>query len=372
VSSLADLAERVDVRVLAWAGAPLPLFKPSRRDVREMRDMLVAGSRIRMALDSRERPLHCHHEKALVVDDRVAYVGGLDLTTLAGNRWNTPEHPARGELGWHDASVRVEGPIVADVAAHLALRWREITGEELAPLPNVTPRGETAAQLVRTVPENVYELLPRGDFRIAESYIRSLRSARSLVYLENQFLWSPEIVAVLEDKLLRPPTDEFRMVLLLPANPNNGADDTRGQLGRLVQADRDNRLLACTLYQRGRGRPVYVHAKIGIVDDRWLTVGSANLNEHSLFNDTELNVVTCDAELARATRLRLWREHLEREDVDRPAHFVVDELWRSVADEQFQRRLRDEPLTHRLVRLPHISRRSRRLLGPLQSLVVDG
>ena len=51
--------------------------------------------------------------------------------------------------------------------------------------------------------------------------------------------------------------------------------------------------------------PVYVHAKIGIVDDRWLTLGSANLNEHSLFNDTELNVVTCDAALARQTRLLL-------------------------------------------------------------------
>ena len=57
--------------------------------------------------------------------------------------------------------------------------------------------------------------------------------------------------------------------------------------------------------------PVYVHAKVGIVDDAWLTIGSANLNEHSLFNDTEMNVVCHDGELARATRLRLWAEHLE-------------------------------------------------------------
>jgi phosphatidylserine/phosphatidylglycerophosphate/cardiolipin synthase-like enzyme len=54
-----------------------------------------------------------------------------------------------------------------------------------------------------------------------------------------------------------------------------------------------------------------VHAKIGIVDDAWLTLGSANLNEHSLFNDTEMNVVTHDTALARQTRLRLWAEHLE-------------------------------------------------------------
>ena len=104
--------------------------------------------------------------------------------------------------------------------------------------------------------------------------------------------------------------------MLLPVHPNNGTDDTRGQLGVLVDAAKrggdETRFLACTLYQPGPGgEPVYVHAKIGIVDDRWLTVGSANLNEHSLFNDTEVNVVTCDEHLARDARLRLWAEHLE-------------------------------------------------------------
>ena len=149
---------------------------------------------------------------------------------------------------------------------------------------------------------------------------------------------------------------------MLPASPNNGSDDTRGQLARLVAADADDRLLACTLYQPANAQPVYVHAKVGIVDDEWLTVGSANLNEHSLFNDTELNVVTCDAELARATRLRLWREHLRRDDVDGPTQYVVDELWRPTAAEP----------VGRLRRLPGVSRRSRVLFGPLNGLVVDG
>jgi len=79
---LADAAMRVDVRVLAWAGAPLPLFHPDRGEVREMRDELTRGTGIQMQLDSRERPLHCHHEKVVLVDDRVAYVGGVDLTSL--------------------------------------------------------------------------------------------------------------------------------------------------------------------------------------------------------------------------------------------------------------------------------------------------
>jgi phosphatidylserine/phosphatidylglycerophosphate/cardiolipin synthase-like enzyme len=337
-----------------------------------MRDTLTKGTRIHMALDRRERPMHCHHEKAVVVDGRVAYVGGIDLTTLAGNRWDTRHHPARGEVGWHDASTRFEGPLVADVAEHLGLRWHEVTGEALTPPSDKVSLGGVEAQLVRTVPEHIYDALPRGDFRIAEAYIRALRSARTLVYLENQFLWSPEVVAILEDKLRRPPTDEFRMLILLPSKANSGEDDTLGQLGRLVAADTDDRLLACTLYQPGEAQPVYIHAKIGIVDDGWLTVGSANLNEHSLFNDTELNVVTCDAELARATRLDLWREHLGREDVDGPPHEVIDAIWKPLSEEQLARQQRGEPLTHRLARLPHVSRRSRRLLGPVQSLLVDG
>src|SRR5205823_6485824 len=177
--------------------------------------------------------------------------------------------------------------------------------------------GSREVQVVRTVPERVYGFLPRGDFRILESYIRALRSAQRLVYLENQFLWSPEVVSILADKLRDPPTDDFRVVVLLPSKANNGQDDTRGQLGVLVEADGDSRrFLAATITARTgtTTERIYVHAKVGIVDDRWLTLGSANLNAHSFFNDTEVNLVTCDPDLARRTRLALWAEHLEREE----------------------------------------------------------
>src|SRR5439155_3069978 len=83
---LAETAERAEVRVLAWAGAPLPLFHPDRKEVREMREQLVEGTRIVCALDDRERPMHCHHEKLVIVDGRIAFVGGIDLTTLGGDR----------------------------------------------------------------------------------------------------------------------------------------------------------------------------------------------------------------------------------------------------------------------------------------------
>ncbi len=248
---LADAAQRVDVRVLAWAGAPLPLFHPDRGEVRDVRDALTRGTRVQMQLDARERPMHCHHEKLVLVDDRVAYVGGIDLTSLAGDRLDSSLHERRPGLGWHDASLRLEGPIVADVAEHYRLRWQ---GRLPGP-SELAPAGGLEAQLVRTVPERIYDGLPRGEFTILESYLRALRSAERLVYLESQFLWSPELTGVLADKLRDPPHPDFRVVVVLPAKPNNGSDDTRGQLGVLVAAAKeggdDGRFLACTLFQPG-------------------------------------------------------------------------------------------------------------------------
>ncbi|HMJ01405.1 MAG TPA: phospholipase D family protein [Conexibacter sp.] len=374
---LAELAERVDVRVLVWAGPPAPVFEPKRSDVKRIRDELTHGTRVRCVLDARERTMHCHHEKLVIVDDEVAFVGGIDLTSLSGDRWDSREHEADGSLGWHDVATRLRGPIVADVADHFRARWQEVAGEPL-PVPTPpAPAGDTEVQLLRTVPDGTYRFVPNGDFRILDAYVRALRSAQRLIYLENQFLWSTEIAELIAAKLEDPPSDDFRVLLLLPARPNNGADTTRGQLGRLMEASGDSgRLLPVTVHCRSgpRTHSLYVHAKVGIVDDRWLTIGSANLNEHSLFNDTEVNVATCDAELARRTRLELWAEHLERpvEQVDGDPTRVIDELWRPIAEEQLERDRAGQPRTHRLMRLPAVSRRTKRLIGPVRGLLVDG
>jgi phosphatidylserine/phosphatidylglycerophosphate/cardiolipin synthase-like enzyme len=182
---------------------------------------------------------------------------------------------------------------------------------------------------------------------------------------------------VLIDKLRDPPDDRFRVLLLLPRKPSNGADTTKGQLGRLLDADDGNRrLLATTLstHDGDESAPVYVHAKLGIADDEWMTIGSANLNEHSLFNDTEVNVATDDRELIHATRLRLWSEHLQRPtaDLNTDPTDVIDNLWRPTAEEQATRERNGQHRTHRLTLLPDTSRRTGRLQGPLRGLLVDG
>jgi phosphatidylserine/phosphatidylglycerophosphate/cardiolipin synthase-like enzyme len=91
--------------------------------------------------------MHCHHEKLVIVDGKIGYVGGIDLTSLGGDRFDSGDHPARGKIGWHDASSRLEGPAVAD---HFASRWQEVTGEELAATSPPPRAGDHEVQVIHT------------------------------------------------------------------------------------------------------------------------------------------------------------------------------------------------------------------------------
>ncbi len=115
-----------------------------------------------------------------MIDDRVAFVGGVDLTSEAGDRYDASHHPARAAVGWHDVAARIEGPAVADVAEHFNMRWHEVTGEQL-PAPAVAAgAGEVELQIIRTIPEKIYKATPKGDFSILESYVKAFRGAQTV------------------------------------------------------------------------------------------------------------------------------------------------------------------------------------------------
>ncbi|MGZ4274412.1 MAG: phospholipase D-like domain-containing protein, partial [Solirubrobacteraceae bacterium] len=172
---LAEMAEQVDVRVLVWSGAPVPVFHPTRSEVAETLDNLTRHTRIQAHGDPKEHPFHCHHEKTIVIDGSVAFVGGIDLTDSAGDRYDVQEHLPRRAIGWHDVGTRLRGPAVTDVNDHFRTRWRELTKEELPALTPPGPAADSTVQVVRTVEEDMYDSLPKGDFRIFESYARVLR-----------------------------------------------------------------------------------------------------------------------------------------------------------------------------------------------------
>lgn len=340
---LAEVSERVPVKILVWSGSPL-LFQPSRHLTRLARDEIMREApQIDVRLDHRARPTHCHHQKALVVDGQVAFVGGLDLTTLEGDRWDQPGHPLRFGRGWHDVALRVEGEAVADLGRNFVQRWAAVTGERDLPRrpPQVAPEWRTPCQVIRTIPARTYPFARRGEFGIAHAYLAALAGAKRFVYLENQYLWSADIVDVLTGAMDRAAArgERFRIVIVLPARADMGKYDNDKHVDQLREADGGRGMFAAySLYSTGPAagpygfgsRPIYVHAKVGIVDDEWYTAGSANLNRRGLAKDTEMNVQVLDPAGARDLRLRLWAEHLgatTEELAPCDPLDVIDELW---------------------------------------------
>ena len=199
-----------------------------------------------------------------------------------------------------------------DVAEHFRTALARGDAARRSPPPKPPePAGDVELQVVRTVPEKVYT---RAAARATSG--SSSRTSARCARRERLDLPREPVPLVARDRghprrqaRAARPTDDFRLLLVLPAKPNNGGDDTRGVLGELIEADDGDGPPARLHAVRALGRPRRPGLRARQDRDRrrrWLTVGSANLNEHSLFNDTEMNVVTHDAGVARATRLRLW------------------------------------------------------------------
>lgn len=320
---LAEAARRVPVRILLWGGARF-VFQPDQHTAEQVRDALheaASGLDLRCVLDLTARLSHCHHQKAIVVDGRIAFLGGMDLTTFQGDRWDTPAHPLRAGPNWHDAQVRIEGEAVADVEHNFRQRWQAVTGDDM--LPHCDPLHEaswnTPLQIVRTIPAHTYRFAPHGEFGIHHIYTRLIRGAQRLIYLENQYLWSPEILEALIAALNRTRESPFRIAILLPARAYDGKWDNDQHVEELRKADGGRGIVSVYApYTSGPGsgmaafryRPVYVHAKVAVIDDEWLLIGSANLNDRGLATDSEIMAAMHDSELARRVRVDLWTEHL--------------------------------------------------------------
>jgi phosphatidylserine/phosphatidylglycerophosphate/cardiolipin synthase-like enzyme len=331
---LASLAGRVDVRVLLWGGSLL--FHPTVFQVRATQRALQRAS---------------PHIKC--ANERVAFVGGIDLTDLEADRWDLPGHPLRARVNWHDVQLRLEGPAVADLVRNYRQRWPgEWAGEEaLAPPALAGANGAETVQVLRTIPAGHYAAVPRGEYSYFEAYCRAIHSAARFLYIEDQYLWSPELVAVLEEAIQRRRPGPFRVVVVLPGHPNVGKLDTDLHVRRLVAADAGRGVFRpYTLYTSGTlpgqralcYQPVYVHSKVLVADDTWSIVGSANLNGRSMAGDTELGVLVHGCATARRLRLGLWSEHLARPEeavaAEGPIRFL-DEVWHPAALAQ-QERLR--------------------------------
>ncbi len=318
---LADLATKIPVRVLLWGGAPFVL-EPARHTAEATQRLINARSGdISCELDNTATATHCHHQKTVSVDGRVAFVGGLDLTTFAGDRWDASQHDLRSGVNWHDVAALVEGEAVADVERNFLQRWSAVTGGSDLPqqAPTFDAEWDTHVQIVRTIPAGCYDAVPNGEFGIRHTYLAAIKRAARFVYIESQYLWAPEIMEALIEAMDRPRSERFRIVIVLPAEATSGKWNNDQQVEELRKADNGRGIAEvyslhssgpCSGLEPFRHEATYVHAKVAIIDDEWFTIGSANLNDRGLITDGELNLISIDKARAAELRTLLWSEHL--------------------------------------------------------------
>ena len=216
---LAELAERIDVRVLIWSGAPLPVFRPSRGDVRAMVGALLPRNRdpLRVRL---VRPPHALPPREDDRDRRPRRLRRRHRPDVRRRRSRTtarPTLPAAASAGTTSRSAS-KGRSSRTSPSTSGFAGTGPPTRSSAPRRSPRPgRRRRRADRPHDPRERLRaRSLPRGDFSVLESYVGAIRSAERFVYIENQFLWSPEIVELLAEKLRNPPRDDFRILVLLP------------------------------------------------------------------------------------------------------------------------------------------------------------
>jgi phosphatidylserine/phosphatidylglycerophosphate/cardiolipin synthase-like enzyme/uncharacterized membrane protein YdjX (TVP38/TMEM64 family) len=332
---LNDKAQRIpemSIYVLSWdfpmlylrEREPLPIFNLGWKTHR----------RIHFHLDD-EHPIGAsQHQKLVLIDNRVAFCGGLDLTN---HRWDTPAHrsddPRRidpdGEPygPFHDVQMIVDGEAAAALGELFVDRWRLATGDwpDLAGSASEAPWPEDLAPGLEDIDVAVARTLPAYKGREAVCEVETLyrdavAAAETCVYIENQYLTSQKVVRSLADSLSQAAGPE--VVIVLPQKSSGWLEQSTmdalraRHLKALADADRHDRLRVYYPALGDGGTSVYVHSKLMVVDDRLAIVGSANLSNRSMGFDSECNLAieaepgTEAAGAVAALRHRLLAEHL--------------------------------------------------------------
>jgi phospholipase D1/2 len=341
---LAAARRRLRIHLLAWDFAVL--FALERESLPRIRFGYATHRRVHFRLDGNHPLGASHHQKLLVVDDAVAFVGGLDLTAC---RWDTPEHRTgdsrRCDPGFpdydpfHDVQIAVSGPAAAALGDLARERWRRETGQRLKP-PRVSgdPWPQRLEPDLRDVDLGIARTEPAHDGRlevreVERLYVDALRAARNRIYIENQYLTSHRIGEVIVELLAR--EDGPEVVIVGPEECSGWLEEgTMGVLRerlveRLRKADRDGRLRVYYPVLPGRSERLNVHSKVLVVDERLLRLGSANLSNRSMGLDTECDVaIESGGENRIEAAIGDFRNRLLAEHLGVDARGVADALRR--------------------------------------------
>ena len=326
---------RLEIGVLQWGLGAVESLR--RGELPAALVMRRAPDRLEFFGDHHHPVGGAHHQKIVVIDDCLAFAGGIDVTA---DRWDTSEHLDRHPLRhrprsrrptgpWHDVTSLVSGPAARALGDLARERWESGTGKRLEPVEDAAPcwpdgveplLSDVDVAISRTRPEHGGTELVH---EIELLWLAAIAAARQTVYIENQYFANRRIAEAIAERLGEEDGPEF--VVVNPDSADGWLEEkamgtARARLLEVVRrADVHDRFRIYVPVTE-RGRPVYVHAKVMVVDDRLLRIGSSNLNNRSMGLDTECDV-TVEArpddprreEVATAVlgmRHRLLGEHL--------------------------------------------------------------
>lgn len=328
---IADRRPEVHIRLLKWNLSLIETLGRGETPIYLLQWMMRKN--ITLKMDAEHPPIAAHHQKIVVIDDAIAFCGGIDMTQ---GRWDTREHRAEDERRrspwgralppWHDATSCVDGEAARALGDLARDRWRRATGEMLEPAeagddpwpdflePTLTGVDVAVARTVGAFNDQ------KQIVEIERLTLAAIAAAKRTLYVESQYFASRAVAEAMAKRLAEP--DGPEIVVINPESQDGWLEEAtmgaaRAKLVRFVRrADRHGRF-RILWPATPEGEPIYVHAKILVVDDRLIRVGSSNLNNRSMGFDTECDLAIeageDDAGLRGAiVRLRndLLAEHL--------------------------------------------------------------
>jgi phosphatidylserine/phosphatidylglycerophosphate/cardiolipin synthase-like enzyme len=265
------------------------------------------SKKIQLKLDGAHPSLSAHHMKLLIIDDKVAFCGGIDMTV---GRWDTRDHlendkRRRSPMGfaqgpWHDATTCVSGQAAATLGELARVRWERATKEKLDPVETHSdPWPDDLDVSFKDVDIAIARTLPQYEEQsqvceIEAAKLAMIRAATKTLYIESQYFASRVVAEAIVERLGE--ADGPEIIVINPEGAEGWLeakfmDTARIKLMKLVKdSDRNNRFRLFYPVNDAR-TSIYVHAKIMIADDRVLKLGSANLNNRSMGYDTECDVI---------------------------------------------------------------------------------
>lgn len=335
LDAIVDRRPGLDIYLLKWSGGAL--IAPGGI-LPALAVKLMSPDQIHMAFDGRHPLGACHHQKIVAIDDSLAFCGGIDMTD---GRWDDRDHlddnPLRclkngdGAEPWHDASTVMSGPAAAALSELARARW---TRAHDAPVDEVFEPGgdlwpDSIDPVFRDIPVAIARTTPpEADqppiHEIEDLYLDSIAAARDCIYIESQYFCSDHITRAIRRRLAEP--DGPDVVVINPFAAQSHLEDqamhvTRSRMIRQLRAhDPHSRFRILYPVTEG-GQPIYVHAKIMIVDDVLLRIGSSNIDRRSMGFDTECDVAIAAPDdatraLIRDVRDGLLAEHLGRDKAE--------------------------------------------------------